>query len=93
MTCGLCETAKIGWTLSLAKVAHYSWNMSSKAVLPAADRGQGAGLCDACKHRQLVPNTRGSVFSLCTRSRTDPAYPRYPRLPVLACAGYERLAD
>jgi hypothetical protein len=49
-----------------------------------------AGLCETCKHRRLVPNTRGSVFSLCERSRTDPAYPRYPRLPVIRCAGYEQ---
>ncbi|HET7054757.1 MAG TPA: hypothetical protein VFI09_12680 [Solirubrobacterales bacterium] len=47
------------------------------------------GLCDSCAHQQLVPNTRGSVFSLCRRSREDPAYPRYPRVPVLRCAGYE----
>jgi len=40
-----------------------------------------------------VSNTRGSRFSLCERSREDPAYPRYPRLPVLECAGYERRAD
>jgi len=49
-----------------------------------------AGLCETCHHRRLVPNTRGSVFSLCMLSRTDPSYPRYPRLPVLACPGYER---
>jgi len=49
-----------------------------------------AGLCESCMHQQLVPNTRGSVFSLCQRSRTDPRYPRYPRLPVLTCPGYER---
>ncbi|HEY2283587.1 MAG TPA: hypothetical protein VGH60_08575 [Solirubrobacteraceae bacterium] len=47
-----------------------------------------AGLCDTCEHQVEVPNTRGSVFSLCARSRTDPAYPRYPRLPVLECDGY-----
>jgi hypothetical protein len=47
------------------------------------------GLCDSCRHQQLVPNTRGSVFSLCLRSRAEPAYPRYPRLPVLACPGHE----
>jgi hypothetical protein len=47
------------------------------------------GLCDGCAHQKLVPNTRGSVFSLCLRSRTDPAYPRYPRVPVAACPGYE----
>jgi hypothetical protein len=65
--------------------------MPSDAAPSAGSRGPNAGLCDTCRHRQLVPNTRGSVFSLCTRSRTDPSYPRYPRLPVLSCAGYERL--
>ncbi|HEU5253975.1 MAG TPA: hypothetical protein VFU16_11690 [Solirubrobacterales bacterium] len=49
-----------------------------------------AGLCDSCAHQRLVPNTRGSVFSLCERSREDPAYARYPRLPVLSCPGWER---
>ena len=49
----------------------------------------GAGLCDTCAHQQVVRNTRGSVFSLCLRSRTDPAYPKYPPVPVLACAGHE----
>jgi len=47
------------------------------------------GLCDSCRHQQLVQTTRGSVFSLCLRSRTDPAYPRYPRVPVVRCAGHE----
>ena len=56
----------------------------------APQRPTGAGLCDSCVHQQLVRNTRGSSFSLCRRSREDPGYPRYPRLPVLACAGYER---
>jgi hypothetical protein len=48
-----------------------------------------AGLCDSCAHQRIVGNTRGSSFSLCERSRTDPDYPRYPRLPVTACAGWE----
>jgi hypothetical protein len=52
--------------------------------------GPRTGLCDTCVHQQVVRNTRGSVFSLCVRSRSDPAYPRYPRVPVLACEGYER---
>lgn len=49
-----------------------------------------SGLCDSCFYQQLVPNTRGSVFSLCQRSRTDPRYPRYPRIPVAECPGFER---
>jgi hypothetical protein len=47
------------------------------------------GLCDTCIHQQIVRNTRGSVFSLCRRSREDPEFPRYPRVPVLACRGHE----
>ncbi len=50
-----------------------------------------AGLCDSCRHQQVVRNTRGSVFSLCRRSKTEPdRFPRYPRVPVTRCPGYER---
>jgi hypothetical protein len=63
--------------------------MNTGEEQPGAD-GPGAGLCDSCVHQQVVRNTRGSVFSLCLRSRTDAAYPRYPRIPVLSCPGYER---
>jgi hypothetical protein len=49
-----------------------------------------AGLCDRCAHQKLIQNTRGSTFSMCLRHRTEPErYPKYPRLPVLACTGYE----
>jgi hypothetical protein len=40
-------------------------------------------------HQQIVRNTRGSVFSLCTRSKTEPEYPKYPRVPVRECRGHE----
>jgi hypothetical protein len=52
-----------------------------------------AGLCDSCRHQQLVRTTRGSEFSLCRRSRDDPSFPRYPRVPVTQCRGYERGAS
>lgn len=55
-----------------------------------ASRRPDAGLCDSCVHQRLVPNTRGSTFSLCQRSRKDERFPRYPRLPVRSCAGHER---
>ena len=49
-----------------------------------------AGLCDSCRHQRVVNTTRGSSFSLCQRSKTEPErFPRYPRLPVTACSGYE----
>ncbi|CAN5570946.1 hypothetical protein BH20ACT15_BH20ACT15_11940 [soil metagenome] len=53
----------------------------------------GAGLCDSCRHQKLVGNTRGSTFSLCLRSKTEPNYPRYPRIPVTRCRGHERRPD
>ena len=49
----------------------------------------GFGLCDSCVYQKLIRNTRGSTFSLCRRSKTDPSFPRYPRLPVRECRGYE----
>ncbi len=42
------------------------------------------GLCDTCVHQQIVRNTRGSTFSMCKH----PELPKYPRLPVIECAGY-----
>ncbi len=48
---------------------------------------QHAGLCATCAHVRVVTTPR-SRFVLCERSRTDPEFPRYPRLPVLACRGH-----
>lgn len=50
---------------------------------------KSAGLCASCRHVRVVATPR-SQFLLCERSRTDPSYARYPRLPMLACAGFER---
>jgi len=36
-----------------------------------------------------VTSARGSTFLLCGRSDHDPRFAKYPRLPVLACAGHE----
>ncbi|MGH9401580.1 MAG: hypothetical protein ACRD2P_05685 [Terriglobia bacterium] len=49
-----------------------------------------AGLCGSCRHARVVRSDRGSVFYKCQRSMTDPAFPAYPRIPVLRCSGFER---
>lgn len=54
--------------------------MSSAAPFP--------GLCADCRYHRIVESGRGSRFWLCERSRFDDRFPRYPRLPVLACAGF-----
>jgi hypothetical protein len=51
-----------------------------------------AGLCETCRHARLV-TARRSTFVLCGRGLTDPAYPKYPPLPVRACAGCEPRPD
>jgi hypothetical protein len=48
-----------------------------------------AGLCTSCVHVKLIPSARGSVFYQCQLSFSDPRFPKYPRLPVLECVGYQ----
>ena len=47
------------------------------------------GLCAACRHARIVQSARGSTFYLCRLAESDPRFSRYPRLPVLRCAGYQ----
>jgi hypothetical protein len=48
-----------------------------------------AGLCASCRFAAVITSSRGSTFVLCTVSERDPAFPRYPVLPVRQCSGYE----
>jgi hypothetical protein len=48
-----------------------------------------AGLCASCLHVRLLRSDRGAVFYQCRRADRDPDFPKYPRLPVLVCKGYE----
>lgn len=47
------------------------------------------GLCGACRHSRPMNSDRGSTFFLCELSLQDPSFPKYPRLPVLVCPGYQ----
>jgi hypothetical protein len=47
-----------------------------------------AGLCADCRHAKLNQTRRGPSYLRCLLASVDDAYPRYPRLPVLRCAGY-----
>jgi hypothetical protein len=46
------------------------------------------GLCARCAHARQVRSDRGSVFWRCALADRDPAFPRYPRLPVVDCRGF-----
>ena len=47
-----------------------------------------AGLCESCANVRIVETRKGSRFYLCTLSEVDMRFPKYPRIPVLRCAGY-----
>jgi len=66
--------------------------MRSHDFAPPPPRGD-AGLCSACRHARGVGTRTGSSFVLCNLSATDASFARYPRLPVVACPGYERGTD
>ncbi|MEX2245544.1 MAG: hypothetical protein WEC75_02565 [Dehalococcoidia bacterium] len=53
-------------------------------AVPAA-----AGLCASCCWAEAVRSGRGSTFVLCGRFRDDPRFAKYPRLPIVACVGYD----
>lgn len=57
------------------------------------DEGVRAGLCADCRFKRVIESDRGSIFYLCERSAADAGFPKYPRLPVLQCRGYERKLD
>ena len=59
---------------------------------PAADPRDPVGLCRTCAHSRQVPS-RTTLFWMCGLAATDPRFPRYPRLPVVRCAGYRQASS
>ncbi|MBM4159614.1 MAG: hypothetical protein FJ217_00800 [Ignavibacteria bacterium] len=47
------------------------------------------GLCERCRHSTIITSAHESRFYLCELSAADQSYPKYPRLPVLRCPGFE----
>ena len=75
---------------------HAERRRTVEAARPAEPSGAGAvspgdtvGLCRRCMWARRVETARGSVFRLCRRHRSDPAYAKYPALPVVRCPGFE----
>ncbi len=62
--------------------------MSATETSP--DANPRLGLCADCFHARLIESAKGSQFLLCQLFQTDPSFPKYPRLPILACAGYSQ---
>ena len=57
-------------------------------VLPKSGMKVDAGLCATCAHQKIVTSDKGSEFSRCVLADKNLSYAKYPRLPVVRCAGF-----
>ena len=55
-----------------------------------AEEQASVGLCARCRMASVQRSARGGRFWRCGRADSDPAYRRYPPLPVLRCPGFEQ---
>jgi len=55
---------------------------------PKPEQAPAFGLCARCIHARIIQSDRGSQFLRCGLSDTDPAFPRFPALPVRTCTGF-----
>lgn len=49
-----------------------------------------AGLCADCANAKKLRTKIDAVIYLCGLAAVQAKFPKFPRLPVLACAGYEK---
>ena len=95
--CGVCAIWRGRWRRSLSPVAltrafKQRWNYTNVARGSYTERMSDEsrlGLCASCAHARRVDSARGSQFLLCGLAQTDARFAKYPRLPVIRCAGYE----
>jgi len=73
-------------------VPRLGWQANTTPVSTSLERDDASaervGLCGSCRLAEIVISSRGSTFYLCSLSAKDPAFPRYPVLPVRFCRGY-----
>ena len=53
------------------------------------DERARVGLCASCRFGVRQRSARGGSFWRCRRADSDPAFTRYPPLPVRRCPGFE----
>jgi hypothetical protein len=75
------------------------WCADLPAVMPVSDAGclcpkclkaevtRRVGDCFGCSHSKTLKTKSGSAIFLCARAEKEPAYTRYPTLPLRGCPG------
>jgi hypothetical protein len=85
-----CDDTETDGGRSEEKMGSSESRLASGLNTVAADNSGSVGLCFDCRHARVIRSDRGSIFYLCRLSATDPRFAKYPRLPVLSCAGYQK---
>jgi len=86
----LVAASELHFILTITAPTHCAILTFMHAAQQQTQDSRSAGLCGDCRHSRRVRSAHGSVFFLCQLSLTDPRFPKYPRLPVLSCDGYEK---
>jgi hypothetical protein len=79
----------------IEKIADASMDgLICRSLVMASDKNDkppklNPGLCGNCQHSRRIESDRGSIFFMCKLSFEDSRFVKYPRLPVLACSGYQ----
>ncbi len=76
----------------MAYMSYTSIEQRSNNVLetPRQLSKESLGLCFDCAHAKTIHSARESAFTYCKLSESDPAFAKYPLLPVYSCGGYSR---
>lgn len=62
--------------------------LTEEDVAALEEAGVRPGLCATCRNARVLASP-SSLFLRCAVAEVDPAFPRYPRLPVVECSGYD----
>lgn len=87
-SCGMKAGAEKCWCAELPPVMPVSGDACLCPKCLRAEAEKRVGLCLDCAHARTSATKGGGAVFRCELSAADPAFPRYPRLPVLGCAGH-----
>jgi hypothetical protein len=77
------------WARSAAHTHIVLLMSGQRSDSPWLKLGVDPGLCVGCLHAKLNETRRGTAYLRCTRAAWDTRLPRYPRLPVTQCVGFD----
>jgi len=85
--CGNVEGKTSCWCADLPAVMPVSGDECLCPKCLKAEISRRVGDCLGCAHARTLKSKGGTAIFLCGRAEKEPAYARYPALPVAGCRG------